>query len=52
MLLIGTIDGGLAAFSADSLDVAQPLWELHTAPGSLLSSSLSKIEVSREGMST
>ncbi|OQV24909.1 Eukaryotic translation initiation factor 2-alpha kinase 3 [Hypsibius exemplaris] len=49
MLLVGTIDGRLSAFTADARDMTTPVWTLDTSPEALLSSSLSKIELVRDG---
>ncbi|XP_055347937.1 eukaryotic translation initiation factor 2-alpha kinase 3-like [Paramacrobiotus metropolitanus] len=55
VLLIGGIDGSLTAFSSNveaEVDAAQirPLWTFHSNTGPLVSSSLSKIELVKNGL--
>lgn len=47
ILIISTMDGMITAL--DTGDDGKVLWQLQTGPGSLLSSSISKVELNSEG---
>lgn len=47
LLLVSTLDGSLSAL--DSTESGKLLWQIETEPGSLLSSSISKVELNSHG---
>lgn len=47
LLLVSTLDGTLSAL--DAADDGNILWKVETGPGSLLSSSISKVELKSHG---
>lgn len=47
LLLVSTLDGTLSALDVD--DNGSILWKIETGPGSLLSSSISKVELNSHG---
>lgn len=48
-MLVSTLDGAISALDAEN-DGAR-LWKIETGPGSLLSSSISKVELNSDGKS-
>ena len=47
LLIVSTLDGTISALNADQYGGV--LWKIETGPGSLLSSSISKVELSSHG---